>query len=733
MAKNTSVSIRTSSSTSTLSEDTEDEDFSSGVKDGERLVSCLPTVTHFAEVLPQIYRYLLQSCLVETNLSYLQHFLLFLTQNYPSDKLYESVIGLSRLIVDRFDIIQKILSPPSSRRSASAQGTTNVILLSSLFELFHRATEAAINSQTVPQVTSSSDFLLVTFPVKSQKALIHMALIQAIYLLLSLGPPLGAALLDFAYLRDLWAPSQPQNKPEAHTMEDKATVSLPPKEVLLYTLLSQNSAILEASLAVARPSQLCDYVQRFGCPVPCMERVLDVLDNTCQERDSAAELHHCISDPVMMARVVEIQMLRGVESGTGFLTFVRGLASLPPVSLKESVRLLQEKKKDVCVCDALLATSAPPATPKLVSQSQLKAAPQKLHTKSTEDIEQYLLQIFCQFSEPKKSQNSSQLKSLQCHLEHDLKLLLQCDSAGMNVSGLVSALFKVTTSNKVKVIEGMLQTRFAITLFRLLTRCVLAKRMDQLTEQLRKTVDNICKFLQSSRYKLTKLRYYHSFIAVLKASSQKLGVEGKTSRFSSDQKELKMIRDIKKSQNLLQMEPVIVKVCHEAIQGQNLIRFESLVKLLVKKSLSSNTEDKCIKILQEVKAVVSSICSPLAYQSNPELFTWKEMLLSDKTDSMEVPVAPSSEVRTGVPDISGLMVDVIEILDSEIYSISTNVTMKFLFGYSETFQGPLQGKVTNLLLSGQGFLLACLVNNSSWVNLLAALEHVLDRKNFKEW
>lgn len=731
MARSTSIPKRSNSNFSNLSDDTEDEEYTSALKDGERLVSCLPSITHFVAILPQIYPFLLQACLVETNLNYLQHYLLFLTQNYPHDKLYESVIGLSRLIVDRYEIIQKILSPSSSRKPCeilNLQGSTSVILLGSLFELFRSAMEAAIHSQTIPQFSSTSDFLLVTFPTKSQKALIHTALTQAIFLLLSLGPPLGTATDDFTYLRDLWVPSQPHSKPEAHTMENKDLVSLPPREVVQYTLLSLNPAVLEASIQIAKPAQLCEHVQRFGCPVACMERVLEVLDDLCSERSVVAELCHCVVDPVLMAMHVEIQMLRGVETGAKFLDFIRGLANLPPVSAKITGKtLLLDKKNKIGISDSLLPISKF-AVPKLFTRPQLKRVPQFLQNKSAEEIEQCLLQIFCQYSDPHRSQNAAQIKSLRFQLENDLRLLLRSDGADIDLTSLVTALLKVTSSKKVKVVEGMLQTRFAITLLRMVAQCLLTRQLEHLSDMFRKTINNICKFLESSRYKLTKLKYYHSFKAVLKVSGDKFKCEKCSSQFSADQE---LVKDIKSCHNPFQMEPAIITVCHEAIQGRNLIQLESLLNFLVKKSLSSNAEDKCIKLLYDIKTTVSSSCAPLAYQSNPKLFAWNDATCTQ--NDMELEDASSLDLHRGVPDVTGLLVDVLEVLDSDIYHVSTSVSTRFLFGYSETCHGPLKNKRTTLLLSGQGYLLACLVNNSSWNSLLSALGNLLDKSNLKEW
>ena len=724
MARSTSILKRNSQP----SDDTEDEEYSSALKDGERLVSCLPSVTHFVAILPQIYPFLLQACLVETNLNYLQHYLLFLTQNYPHDKLYESVVGLSHLIVDRFDIIQKILSPSSSRKPLGLQGSTNVMLLGSLFELFRSAMEVALHSQAVPQVSSSSDFLLVSFPSKSQKALIHTALTEAIFLMLSLGPPLGTASVDFAYLRDLWVPSQPLCRPEAHTMEGKEPVSLPPKEVLSWTLQSTNSAVLAAAIQIATPSQLSGHVQCFGCPVTCMERVLEVLDDMCSERNVASVLRHCVIDPVVMARHVEIQMLRGVKAGSKFLIFIRCLSNLPPIDVTTTGnKLTLDKKREIGVSDSLFPLCKPAAAARPFPHSKIKRMPQFLHEQSPEEIEKQLMQIICQCSDLHRSPSASQMRSLRFQLENDLRLCLRSEGADIDLTGLVTALLKVTSSKKMKVVEGMLQTRFAITLFRMMTQCLLVRQQEHLSDLFRKTIHVISKFLESSRCKRTKLKYYQSFIAVLKVCAGKLKAGTWTSHFSVENR---MVKNIMNCPNPFQMEPAIISVCHEAILGRNLMQFESVVNFLVKRSISFSMESRCIKLLHDIKTAVSSTCTPLAYQSNPKLFTWKD---DQNLDAIETEEVTAVDIQRGDHDISGLLVDVLEVLDSEIDHVCTSVSMKFLFGCSEMCKGPLKNRVSNLLMSGQGYLLACLVNNSSWSSILSTIGNILDKSNMKEW
>lgn len=314
-----------------FSDDTGDVDYLLAVRDGERLVSRLPTISHFALILPQIYPFLLKACLVETNLNCLQHYILFLAQNYPHEKLSESVIGISRLIVDRFDVIKKILCPLlQNQEDASAQGSYSVQLQGSLFELFHSAMEAAIHSQTMPQLSSSAESFLVTFPTLSQKAILHATFIQAVFLLLSQSPPHGTAYSDFTYLLDMWVPTQPLHRPEVSAVESKEKVSLPPSEVLHATLLSTNTRVLEAAVQAAKPSLLCKFLEEFGCPVVSMEKVLEFLDEQCSEASVAAEIRHCVLHPASLVRCVEIQMYRGVKSGKSFLTFLRNLGDMAP-------------------------------------------------------------------------------------------------------------------------------------------------------------------------------------------------------------------------------------------------------------------------------------------------------------------------------------------------------------------------------------------------------------------
>ncbi len=557
-------------------------------------------------ILPQIYPFLLRACLVETNLNCLQHYLIFLTQNYPHDKLYESVIGISRLIVDRFDVIKKLLVPSCPSKPyevVSMQGSNNLILLGSLLELFHSALEAAIHTQTMPQLASSAEFLLVTFSSVSQKAIIHTRFIQATFLLLSQGLPSGISPGDFTYLLDLWIPKQPHNSPEAFTVESKEKVSLPPCEVLQYTLLSLNERVLDLSVKEAKPSVLCKFILQFGCPVACIDKVLHRLDDLCNERAAAAVLNHCVVDPVSMAQYVEIQMLRGIKGGKHFLTFVRGLANISPEI--DSVSTISEK-------DHLYRIGVSSFTPR------------------------YQRDLIGRVKSKSRTDSSPLIKP---------------------------PLLAVLKSKKVKTGKRSVHTPASTMV---------------------ETVSKACS-------------------------------------------------DIEISMNPFENESALIKMSCYIIQGHSSRHLESFISTLVKRSVTLKMEKKCIRVLQNIKTAIASNCAPIAFQCNQELFA-DNIVTSDKESEKKV-----MHLSSGSPDISGLLVDVFELINPEIIHLSPDTSMRFLFSHSETYKGLISAKdfgssyAANLLLSGQGYLLARLVNNTSWSTLVGAVQRVLDKNSVEEW
>ena len=697
-------------------------------------------------ILPQIYPFLLQACLVETNLNCLQHYLLFLTQNYPHDKLYESVIGISQLIVDRFVIIKKIISPTTSSwqyEVLSLQGSNTIILQGSLLELFRNAMEAALRSQTMPQLSSSANCLLVTFPSTSQKAILHTSFIQAIFLLLSHDHPHGTSHNDFTYLLDLWMPTQPLNRPEACTVESKKEISLPPSEVLCYTLLSTNVRVLEASIAAAQPFELCKFVQEFGCPAVSADKVLEVLDELCKEHSVATELRHCVSAPEAMARCIEIQMRRKIKSGKHFLTFIRGLANISP---SDDV---SDNDYRIGVAKSFLRHQKSDMVQRVMSQSSLESSPTLLKKMSVEDAEEQLLHIF------QSSPHSNEAKMLMYDLKKVLNLKRSSASGtskvGVHLTSLITALNGLSTGTSIKrmqFLEGMVKNQFSLTLLRMITKFHEIGLLGRhLSELFKNTLRNISESLESSRHKMVKLKYYPSFMAVLKTCCKKLNVvDSNLAAEGVTEIMWKACRDVKVCINPFENESALIKLCRDIIQNNSSKCFESLISFLVKRAVVLKMESRCIKLLEKIKVAVTNGCVPIAFQCNSELFMNKPMsnVPTSTPSSKDLEMIGGTDVNSfsvflssHFPDVTGLLVDVFELLDPEIISLSPDASMRFIFGLSEV---PLSrtrdsnsSSAANFLLSGEGYLLARVVNTSSWCSLLGAVNRVLDKTNVPEW
>ena len=694
-----------------LADDTEDDQLAEIA--GERLVSCLPSITHFAIILPQIYPFLLQACLVETNLNFLQHYMIFLAQNYPHEKLYESMIGISRLIIDRFDVIKKILSPLQG-------GPNSVVLLGSLLELFHNAMKAAIQSHSMPQLSSSADFLLVTFPKVSQKAILHTAIVQAIFLLLAQEPPHGMSSADFQYLLDLWVPVQPLSRPEVSTIEGNTKLTLPPKEVLFSTLVSENPRMLELAVASATPSELGKFMVHFGSPVIAVGKMLEVLDDLCQEHSMAAELRQSIDDPQSVAKCTKIQMLRGVDNGNTFLTFVTGLASSDSREVATS-----DQDYKIGTSSALLNVPKPALMDRAMSEHPFDVNQGYMQGMSVDQLEQQLLFIFDQQSIRSSLQAKSGMKGMLSVLEFctDGKT----SSQQGYLTCLVTALHQLLSGSSIRsmhFLEGMIKEKFSLTLLRMLVKLQQRGKLGgKLAAKVEDIIRSICQLLESSVHKVDKLKLYLSFVSCLKICCEKFKVKYHLVSEGSREAMSRACHDVRVRKDPLEFEASLVTLCHDLTQSSSLQYLEFLTNTLVRRSIVMNQEVKCVKVLLSIRKVISRNSAPIACQHSPGLFSATGGKL-ERMGRLDISFSRCS------PDVTGLLVDVFELLDPEIFSLCPETAAMFLFSGSES---PLVLSSSNLLLSGQGYLLARLVNNSSWSCLLGTLIHMLDKSIVQQW
>ena len=785
------------------SDDTEDEDYGSGLSrltNEDWLLSSLPNTPHFAVILPRVYPPLLRASIMETNLTCLQSFFQFLTQYPPEGKIYESAISLSSVVVDRFDIIRKLFG--SRTRSSmtmhmqQAAGDVRsdaggVLILGSLLSMLRRAMEMAIHSQTMPQLSSSEEFLLVSFPRIGKKTILHTSLIQAIMLLLTFDLPSKADPSDYKYFLEQWFPLQEENRPEAHTVESKDKATFPHPSILPYMLHSSSPRILSASVASSSPSQLCTFVKQFGCPLQAVEKVLEALDGLCEEHESSTELRRCIHNPVEMCQFVEVHILRGVNSGRTFLSFLQGLASVAPSEQPEtSISAIFEKEVSSSplmfgFSSQTSLTSSTIAPPRTGSQSYAKFA-----NSSQEELEKMLQQSFSP-THGKKSSSSGKAQQMAAEL---VLALRHCASTGLGttvgrggveisesfVIGLVAGLNKLLSSKtKRQVFEGMVQSRHAISLLRMITKiaqCSLKSgdKPSSLPTQFCNTLQLILQALDSYTHSSSSNKYT-IFGAAVKSCSKQLGVEYQASTTSSIAQKLdtavsKTCKEVSESKDPFRNKSALVRLCHNVTQAGLPAPFEQLVSSVVKRAIFLGREQQCVQFLYAVKASTSDNTLPVVLKFFPSYFTIKSdedggslsRSQSPEDELMETNVAektPDSYWQRGNihVDICGLLVDCLELLDPEVLALSAEHSMKMVFGGSNTEQLSAilascraQEKASeqasqssgsssqlrlcsSLLLCGQGYLQDRLTNSSSWPTLTGTMKTLLSSEHVNEW
>ena len=695
------------------------------------LTKQLPSLPHFNAVLPKISHLLLQACLMETHLRNLQSYVLFITSHIPQDHIFEFSIGISQIVADRFAIIKRVFrlagGEGDSERRRGAEAMHGALL-----NMLRVSLETAIHSQRIPQVSGSSDFVLVTFPSGGKKTILHTALIHAAFLLLTCPPPPSPpASTDFKFLSELWLP-EGDKFPEAHTVEDKEATPLIPAVILPEMLLSQNPRVLGVCLRDAGISELCLSVQQFGIPEANMKQILVYLDGRCsgEQQEPSTDLEKIIQNPARLAQFAEVQFARcGLKDGRAFLSFVRNLAGVPDnhVQSVSEMLLMGGETREVEMA---------PVSPSAEEKSSLEEL-------SEEKIEQVLMKTFAP-NVGRSTLPADEAAMVSSDIEKGLREVIQSltaatgDSANEKLTSAVHSVVvslhkvvvKCTGRTRRQVLDGMIKSLFAVSLLRLLTRIHLLRDGEGTTEDslLKATVKQISDSLATMKF--GKIKELPRFQAVVKACLVQLGLKTLPERESYSERVAKVADDcasgIKKEANFFSSEQakMISDICHFVGTEKQSPHVEGVLSSLVHRSIVSGMESKCIYLLQKI----SWRCRPIALHHSSEVFHGvggeKDGKQRQETGEKKGKVSSSRTPFVHSLDMSGLKVDLLEILDPDILRVTPEVTRKEVFGWSCTGREQEEGETERAWL-GPGYLMARLVHESSWDTLHGTVMSVL--------
>ncbi|KAG9476970.1 hypothetical protein GDO78_002385 [Eleutherodactylus coqui] len=119
-----------------------------------------------------------------------------------------------------------------------------------------------------------------------ETATMHILIVHAIVILLTLGPPRGPS--DFFALLDIWFPEK-KPLPTAFLVDTSEEALLLPDWLKLRMIRSEVPRLVDSALQDLEPQQLLLFVQSFGIPVSSMSKLLQYLDQAVSHEPQSLE------------------------------------------------------------------------------------------------------------------------------------------------------------------------------------------------------------------------------------------------------------------------------------------------------------------------------------------------------------------------------------------------------------------------------------------------------------
>uniref|UniRef100_A0A8C1WSC8 Integrator complex subunit 1 n=1 Tax=Cyprinus carpio TaxID=7962 RepID=A0A8C1WSC8_CYPCA len=225
---------------------------------------------------------------------------------------------VARLIVERSTIMNCVFSKHSCRPESDAVLSALIFI----FSTYIRRMRKTKDGEDLYSWSESQDQVFLRWTT-GETATMHILVVHAVVILLTLGPPKGES--EFYTLLDIWFPDK-KPLPTAFLVDTSEEALLLPDWLKLRMIRSEVSRLVDAALQDLEPQQqLLLFVQSFGIPVSSMSKLLQYLDQAVSHDPQTLEQN--IMDKNYMAHLVEVQHERGATGGHTFHSLLS--ASLP--------------------------------------------------------------------------------------------------------------------------------------------------------------------------------------------------------------------------------------------------------------------------------------------------------------------------------------------------------------------------------------------------------------------
>uniref|UniRef100_A0A3P8TH16 Integrator complex subunit 1 n=1 Tax=Amphiprion percula TaxID=161767 RepID=A0A3P8TH16_AMPPE len=331
------------------------------------LLQDLPKLPLFDTVRGMTSTALQQAIHMETDPQTISAYLIYLSQHAPVEEQAshnDLALDIARLIVERSTIMNNLFSKHSSRPESDAVLSAFLTIFSAYIKRMRKTKEG----EDLYSWSESQDQVFLRWTT-GETATMHILVVHAMVILLTLGPPKGES--DFHALLDIWFPDK-KPLPTAFLVDTSEEALLLPDWLKLRLIRSEVSRLVDAALQDLEPQQLLLFVQSFGIPVSSMSKLLQYLDQAVSHDPQSLEQN--IMDKHYMAHLVEVQHERGATGGHTFHALLS--SSLP--ARRDSAETSKVK----------VTVETPHSSVKMRAASQLPAVG------PDDDLTGMLLQIF---------------------------------------------------------------------------------------------------------------------------------------------------------------------------------------------------------------------------------------------------------------------------------------------------------------------------------------------------
>ncbi|XP_067859035.1 integrator complex subunit 1 isoform X2 [Heptranchias perlo] len=689
--------VLTDSETSLRDVEERDQMMEEDSSDGEPLpgyqwlLRDLPKLPLFSSVCNMTSLALQQAIHVETDPQTISAYVIYLSQHAPVEEQAQHndlALDVARLIVERSTIMTHLFA----RHSYRTEGESVLVALTAIFSRYVKRMRKTKEDEEVYSWSESQDQVFLRWTT-GETATMHILVVHAMVILLTLGPPQGES--DFYHLLDVWFPDK-KPLPTAFLVDTSEEALLLPDWLKLRMIRSEVSRLVDAALQDLEPQQLILFVQSFGIPVSSMSKLLQYLDQAVSHDPQTLEQN--IMDKNYMAHLVEVQHERGATGGHTFHTLLT--ATLPPN--RENADLNRQSSSH----------TAPQCPVRIRRPTQIPVIG------ADEDLAGLFLQLFPMNPDPRWK--SSNTRSISLTLQHTLaQELRQVHQGKMEEKGIANRLLQAISA----LLNSPHSGAFVLSMHRnYVISCPLMRQLYQYQRSLPQDAAAVSLFYNVVMQVRTWLENPAVEEGPLRALLKSLAAQYSMKHGMGDVRAgfLHLAEQLTYRQDQ--------ELIDSAVQG-----IISTLKAGEKCNVEPELKGRVIKGLMEMRSpyleelltlVLSAGTETGVNQAGTDPVALITTLLQQEGEESAVKMEIDGDSAESMKPVStaGLLIDWSELLDPEVISCCPDQQQRLLFASHK-----MTGQQGSQPLSFRPYLLAVLTHQSNWTTLHRCINILLSK------